>query len=893
MTLALGCWLGATLDAAAAPNVWTPLGLYGGFVVEIEADPTDADRAYARLNRTNIPAVVRTVDGGASWAPAANGLPANRSIFDIAVDPSAPGTLYAGYFDGIARSTDGGVTWSVVNDTFGFSGVSSITVDPSSPSTIYIVDGTLVRKSTDGGTTWNAAASGLPALLSLEALAIDPDAPGTLYLAGNEGLFKTTDGGASWSAITAGPWAAVPAPYTRMVAVDPHTSDVFAYTEGNGLHKSTDGGTTWAPANAGLAIDSYSDIAFDLDTAGTMFLGGLNNRVVRSSDGGATWSNAGLNAGLVENDARDLAASAGGVLYAANAGKGVYRSTDGAATWSVANTGIVNGSVGAIRFSPSGDVLYAALGGNGPGFARSTDGGATFVHGEAGLVDANLSELELDPNDADTLYTGGNFGFAGVFRSTDGGQSWTNLPKPAGASIYILNALAAAAPSPGTTAIYTGRGPYRSTDGGNTWEQVDTGLPSDQVDVLAADPTDGQVVYAGFQSAAPARLYKTTDGGASWQPAATGITTSARITEIAVAPSNGSTVLAGGRDGLFRSSDGAASWTGVLAQEIWDIAFDPADASHVVVAARSLWRSIDGGATFTAMTTPDDVDVFVARIDPGASNRIVVGPSNFGLHAIELATDLRVAGGAGSDPVVVGSALTYDLAVINDGPHATAATFELTLPAAVALQSATPSQGAACTHTGTTVRCALGPLAPSASASIAVVVVPSATATLVATAQVSGDLPDLDPSNDTASIDTTAGIDTDGDGTIDALDPDDDGDGVDDGADNCPLIANANQLDTDDDGAGNACDDDDDGDGISDAAESAAGLDPLDAADAGGDLDGDGLTNLEEFQLGTAIASADTDHDGVEDAAEIARGRNPRVNEGAVADIVNQVINAD
>ena len=114
--------------------------------------------------------------------------------------------------------------------------------------------------------------------------------------------------------------------------------------------------------------------------------------------------------------------------------------------------------------------------------------------------------------------------------------------------------------------------------------------------------------------------------------------------------------------------------------------------------------------------------------------------------------------------------------------------------------------------------------------------------------------------DDAFPLDPTEWTDTDGDGLGNNADPDDDNDGVEDAADAMPTDP-TEWVDSDGDGLGDNADPDDDDDGMPDAWENTHGLDPFDPSDATGDADGDGISNLTEFQNGTG--PRDRDNDGV------------------------------
>ena len=172
--------------------------------------------------------VFKSTNGGESWTAINAGL-TNTFVYALAIDPSAPATLYAGTFGGVFKSTNGGGSWIAVNTGLTDTGVFALAIDPSAPATLYA--GTSnggVFKSINGGASWTAINTGLTST-EIRALAIDPANPATLY-AGTSGggVFKSTNGGASWTAMNAG----LTNLYVNALAIDPSTSRVYAGTDG-------------------------------------------------------------------------------------------------------------------------------------------------------------------------------------------------------------------------------------------------------------------------------------------------------------------------------------------------------------------------------------------------------------------------------------------------------------------------------------------------------------------------------------------------------------------------------------------------------------------------------------------------------------------------------------
>jgi photosystem II stability/assembly factor-like uncharacterized protein len=277
------------------------------------------------------------------------------------------------------------------------------------------------------------------------------------------------------------------------------------------------------------------------------------------------------------------------------------------------------------------------------GILKSTDGGTSWSPVNSGLpADAGrgygITSLAIDPQNPTTIYAGIYGGNAvrsgGVFKTTDGGDSWNAAKSglPDGGVI----ALAINPQNPGT--IYaSSRGVFKSTDGGASWSAMNSGLEGDigylgfPFSALAIDPENPDTIYAaGFDTA----LYKTTNGGARWTVVGYDLLfgygrQAESVFAVAIDPRDSNIVFAGTSAGASKSIDGGVSWSAVKSRLITDangplaisaLAIDSQnpDTVYAIEAHTGVFKTTDAGTTWTTVysepTTPAGLTVL--RIDP-------------------------------------------------------------------------------------------------------------------------------------------------------------------------------------------------------------------------------------------------------------------------------------
>ncbi|OSZ80999.1 hypothetical protein CAP36_07120 [Chitinophagaceae bacterium IBVUCB2] len=510
----------------------------------------------------------KTTNAGATWAPLVDDNPTWMSVFSLAIDPANQNIVYAGTSgsNGLIKSTDAGASWS--NTGSGPSGtIYKILIHPTSTNIVFACTSAGLYRSINGGTSWTQVRSG-----HKEDIEFKPNDLNIMYAVGNAEVVRSTDMGVSWTAI--GVAEGITNTGRSMVAVSPANPNYVYIVQASGnlfgrMYKSTDAGlnyTTTVVGNPG---------------SGTNFFGYETN-------GTGTTGQAGYDMALDVSPTNAAEVYIAGIICwkSINEGSNFTAIT----AWSLPNSiGYNHADVHGLYWINS--TIYSLSDG---GIFKSLDAGDNWIDISNGLGIRQFYRFDNSPTNPNVI-TGGAQDNGSATRQASG--NWVDWLGADGMEGLV---------SPTNHLNLWGTSQngsiYRSTNGGNSYTNLTRPAAGDWVTPLEIHPTNEAILYGGWTG-----VWKSVNGGSSWSNISSGVISSL-VTDLALAPSAPTTIYASRGATLWVTTDDGANWvTRTAPATINDIAVDPTNPSKIWIACNSasnrIFVSTDGGANFTNISS--------------------------------------------------------------------------------------------------------------------------------------------------------------------------------------------------------------------------------------------------------------------------------------------------
>ncbi len=558
--------------------------------------------------------------------------PVSGRVNAVEYDPSTPGTFYCGLAQGgIRKTTDSGVTWTVMGDDWDINHVSSIAVDPKNPNTIYVGTGDFpgstfygigIMKSIDGGNTWVNLGRTTFNNTAISKVLVDPDDSNIVTVSTGRGanyfgrVYRSTDGGQNWTIALN-----VSAPWSDIAIGEPRANNApryyFASGGGNGgnVYRSIDKGVTWTKLTVPLSSGFHEvlDMApSKVNPEVAYLLAGTDRRILRTADGGNTWTDTtnnfpgGFNWNQqsynyhIETSRRAGTNGQVDVIYVGQID--LVQSADGGATWQSIANGYTNNAIvhvdhHCLAVSPhnpneiiagSDGGIFRFLyipGGTSTWTSLNRDLGATqFYHGAWHPTDPTKmlggTQDNSTPVSRGDIYNWDNVG------GGDGFHSAINQINPA--FQYTTSQF-------GTV--------YRTTTAWSNQQQISPNTGSDNVPFhtrIYLDPNNGTNLYYMSNY-----LWRKQEPSGAWEPRLGGVELSDGqfILCVAVAPGDSNRIYTGSDSSdIFYSSDFGATWTridqGVPNRAVTGISVNPNNKNDITVVVSGfgtpkVWRCSD------------------------------------------------------------------------------------------------------------------------------------------------------------------------------------------------------------------------------------------------------------------------------------------------------------
>ncbi len=489
------------------------------------------------------PGIYRSQDGGDSFVQISTGLPSGysgKAMLDVCT--SQPGVLYASIGEqitglGLYKSINAGMSWVQINPTDyqTYQGWYShdVSVNPTNPDEV-VVCGIDVWKSSDGGVTL--------------------DQKSYWY---NWDFSATTVGGSE------GPPDYVHADIHRMFRHPVNEEVIYLATDG-GVFRSLDGGETFEGCNGGYQTQQFY-ANFSCSASDSLFaIGGMQDNATAVYEGNAGWRRVigGDGVSTAINPLDDQ------IVFGSSQYLSIRKSTDRAVTFQSASVPGGNGAantnfVGPLSMSFSNpSVLYA---GRDKVYKTTNSAQNWNVTNSNVALDGNaVLAIEISRTNSNLVYAATapvNIPQVGLFKTTNGGTSWTNVT--AGIpNRYIMDLAINPSDNNMVFAALGGFGTphlYRTLNGGTTWNAVGTGLPDVPANSILIDPLNDNIMYLGNDIG----IYVSIDGGNSWVPFSDGLIDGTLVMDISMSLSNRKLRLATHGKGVFERDMLPVTITGV------------------------------------------------------------------------------------------------------------------------------------------------------------------------------------------------------------------------------------------------------------------------------------------------------------------------------------------
>ena len=531
------------------------------------------------------------------------------------------------------KSSNGGVDWEPIYINVGFDSTQVRVIGASSDGRVYVSGGGLLLFTDNGGASFISIALPSDEMTSVDFtnIAVHPDNPDILFLPlRGSGIAYSEDGGISWTLRNKG----IVNTDINLLAVDPvDPSVVYASsTKGVGTFRSDDYGESWTRLNEGGIVHAFGDeLTVDpVDGDNVWYIADVPY-IHKSADRGNTWQ-------VLVNPYRggDFnfcsvyaigQSSDSNIMYALSNGMGIFKSTDAGKSWELLHQSEVDYTYSIAVHPTNPDIVYS---GYSPkpfqDFAmirRTLDGGDSWetvleVPGSTGIV-----SVVIDPSDPDVIYAGSTGKGGQVYKSIDGGDSWSKLNEHfTMCTVWGQPQLIVHPDNP--SIVYAGTwlgGTWKTEDAGETWMLLEEAPISSTA--LSLNTQDTNVIYLADRSTPT--VWKSTDAGLTWEKVADFSRDGALLVMRVLA--DGDTVYAatfhpslrGGK--LYKSSDSGSTWgniTGTLPKGILDVAVDPSnpDIVYVTTNINGAYTSTDGGMTWTQLLNFPDVGAYDIEVDP-------------------------------------------------------------------------------------------------------------------------------------------------------------------------------------------------------------------------------------------------------------------------------------